>query len=217
MRNPKSEVRNPKEIRKPKTRNAIGEVRRLFGFRDSGFFRISDMGLRISLLALTLLGCSPKKEAPPSPPASAQALFAQATTNFHLPSAEANGAERTRLLGQAAATYLELLKKYPDNAYWAAQALRNLGNVRAAQGRTNEAVKIYASVESRYPQQRWEVLAALKSAGDLLWDARRQEEARRFYQKIVVQFDTTNATQVEKTIIRGAQRRLTNNNLPALQ
>ena len=217
MASPKSEIRNPKEIRNLKARNAVREARRRFGFRDSGFSRISDFGLPISLLALTLLGCSPKKEAPPSPPASAQALFAQATTNFHLPAAEANGPERTRLLDQAAATYLELLKEYPHDAYWAAQALRNLGNVRAAQGRTNEAVKIYASVASRYPQQRWEALAALKSAGDLLWDAGRQEEARRFYQKIVVQFDSTNATQVEKTIIRGAQRRVTGGDLPALK
>jgi TolA-binding protein len=164
----------------------------------------------LPLLALVLAACSRSPKAPESSPASAQALFARASTNFHLPSATATGATKARLLDQAAAAYVELLTTYPDDAYWAAQALRNLGNVRAAQGRTNEAVKLYTSVEQRYPQQRWEVLAALKSAGDLFWDGGRSAEAKAFYQKIVAQFDTPEATQVEKTIIRGARARLTN-------
>jgi tetratricopeptide (TPR) repeat protein len=187
------------------------------GLRISGFFGISDFGLRISVLALALVlvGCSPKTESPAPPAASAQALFDRASTNFHLPSAQAQGAEKARLLEQAAAAYVELLTRQPEDAHWAAQALRNLGNVRAEQGRTNEAVKLYASVEQRYPQQRWEVLAALKSAGDLLWDASRRKEARMFYEKIVAQFDTPQATQVEKTILRGARVRLAEEPPPA--
>jgi tetratricopeptide (TPR) repeat protein len=159
---------------------------------------------------VALVSCSPKPDSPPPPAISAQVLFAQASTNFHLPSAEARGAERARLLDQAAAAYLQLLNQHSNDAYWAAQALRNLGNVRAAQGQTNEAVQAFASVEARYPKQRFEVLAALKSAGDLLWDGGRQEEARTFYQKIVTQFDAPEATQVEQTILRGARSRLTN-------
>jgi TolA-binding protein len=157
---------------------------------------------------VAFVSCSPKPDAPLPPTTSAQALFAHASTNFHLPSAEARGAEKARLLEQAAAAYLAVLAQHSNDAYWAAQALRNLGNVRAAQGQTNEAVQLFASVEARYPQQRWEALAALKSAGDLLWDGGRREEARTFYQKLVTQFDTPEATQVEQTILRGAKRRL---------
>jgi tetratricopeptide (TPR) repeat protein len=155
-----------------------------------------------------LTGCGDSQPKPPPPPASARAIFGQASTNFHLPSAEAKGPEKVRLLEQAAAAYETLLKQYPDDAYWAAQALRNLGNVRAAQGRTNDAVQLYASLEPRYPQQRWEVLAALKSAGDLLWDAGRREEARGFYRKIVAQFDASDASQVVQTVVRGSKARL---------
>ena len=215
----RSDVLAPKsEVRSPKGRTLLGEGCFHFESRASNLFRTSDFGLRISLLALVLLGCSPKKEPPVAsgaPAASAQALFDQASTNFHLPSAQAQGPEKGRLLDQAATAYLELLKQHPDDAYWAAQALRNLANVRAQQGRTNEAVKLYASIEQRYPQQRWEVLAALKSAGDLLWDAGRSDEARTFYQKIVAQFDTPQATQVEKTIVRGARTRLAEKSPPS--
>ena len=157
---------------------------------------------------LFLTACGDSKQKPLPSVASAQALFDQASTNFHLPSAEAKGTEKVRLLDQAAAAYEALLNGYPDDAYWAAQALRNLGNVRAAQGRTNEAVTLYTSVEQRYPQQRWEVLAALKSAADLLWEAGRRDEARSFYRKIVAQFDTPDATQVVQTVVRGSKAKL---------
>src|SRR5262245_16498515 len=54
--NPKSEIRNPKEIRMPNVRTTTS---RFSGFRISGFFRISDFGLRIFLLTLAglLLPC----------------------------------------------------------------------------------------------------------------------------------------------------------------
>jgi TolA-binding protein len=157
---------------------------------------------------LFLTACGDSKQKPLPSVASAQALFDQASTNFHLPSAGAKGTEKVRLLDQAAAAYEALLNGYPDDAHWAAQALRNLGNVRAAQGQTNEAVKLYASVEQRYPQQRWEVLAALKSAADLLWDGARRDEARSFYRKIVAQFDTPDAAQIVQTVVRGSKARL---------
>src|SRR5580765_584735 len=54
----KSEIRNPKSERSPKAegRNSSSRpnARRLFGFRHSDFFRISDFGFRISI-ALALL------------------------------------------------------------------------------------------------------------------------------------------------------------------
>ncbi len=51
--NPKSEIRNPKEIRSPKPEERPGS----FGFRISAFFRISGFGFRISCCALALLIC----------------------------------------------------------------------------------------------------------------------------------------------------------------
>jgi hypothetical protein len=58
--NPKSESRTPEEARMPKLesgvrRGCVFGWRTLFGFRASGFFRISDFGLRISLLLLCVV------------------------------------------------------------------------------------------------------------------------------------------------------------------
>ena len=55
--------------------------------------------------------------------AAARALFEQATKEFHNPSAEANGPERARLLGETAQRYEQLLKEYPEELNLGAQAL----------------------------------------------------------------------------------------------
>jgi len=45
----KSEIRIPKPERNPKPEVRMAAARVPFGFRISGFFRISDFGLRIAL------------------------------------------------------------------------------------------------------------------------------------------------------------------------
>lgn len=163
----------------------------------------------LCLLLAGLLGCSPpSSETSQQRSEAAKALFEHTSKTFHIPSAEAKGAEQNKLRDQAAGGYEQLLKKYPEQDYWAAQALRSLGNIRATQGKLDEAVKSYGAVEKKYPQQRWEVLMAWKSAADLLWEAGRRDEAKTFYQKIVAQYDSPQATQVEKTIARGSKARL---------
>src|SRR6185369_7300707 len=110
-----------------------------------------------------LAGCSPKTtETPQQRMESAKALFEHAVKTFHIPSAEAKGAQKEALLEKAANGYEELLKKYPEQDFWAAQALRSLGSIRAEQGKLDAAVQKFAAVEKSYPQQRWEVLTAWK-------------------------------------------------------
>jgi TolA-binding protein len=140
--------------------------------------------------------------------ASAKTLFDNTTKLYHLPSAEATGAAKEKLLQQAAAGYEQLLKQFPDQPAWCAKALRSLGNVRATQGQFNEAVMMYKAVAVRYPHNDWEVLQAWKSAGDLLWDANRHDEAKTFYDKIVKRFDIPDQPPVVKTVVRGAKARL---------
>ena len=155
-----------------------------------------------------LLGCSGKKESPAQRAEAAKALFDQATKTFHLPSAQAAGAERSRLQAQAAEAYQELLRKYPDQSYWAAQALRNLAGIRAAQTNLNEAVRLYASVAGKYPGEEFEVLQGWKAAADLLWEAGRRPEATGFYRKIVERFDSTNQPPVVRLVVKGSKARL---------
>jgi tetratricopeptide (TPR) repeat protein len=162
----------------------------------------------LALLLVGLTGCAHHRESSLQRSEAARALFERTTKEFHLPSAEAQGAGRLKLQEEAAAGYRELIKEYPDQRQWAAQALRSLGNIRAAQTNLNQAVKYYQSVGQRYPDQEWEVLMAWKTAADLLWDAGRQPEAASFYQKIVARFDVPEAPQVIQTVVRGSKRRL---------
>src|SRR6476469_4557983 len=50
--NPKPEIRNPKEIRRPKSELLSSGAVFRFEFRISGFVRISDFGFRISFIHL---------------------------------------------------------------------------------------------------------------------------------------------------------------------
>jgi len=168
------------------------------------------------LLSAAFLGCSPKKsETPEQRSEAARTLFEHTTKTFHIPSAEAKGPEKEQLQSQAADGYTQLLKLYPEQDYWAAQALRSLGNICSAQGKINDAVQNYSAVEKKYPQQRWEVLMSWKSAADLLWDSGQRDQAKVFYQKIVERYDTPQAPQVEQAIVHGSKLRLAGHDFPA--
>jgi tetratricopeptide (TPR) repeat protein len=171
--------------------------------------------LSLSLAFLLLLGCDSRNhESPQQRYDAAKALFEQTTRNLHIPSVEAKGTEKQKLLEQAAIAYQQLLHKYPEQDYWAAQSLRSLGNIRAAQTNLNEAIKYYTAVDRKYPLHDFEVLMAWKAAADLLWEAGRWEEAKGFYQKLLTRFDRAQASQVVKAVIRGCRTRLANSNLP---
>jgi tetratricopeptide (TPR) repeat protein len=147
-----------------------------------------DMARTLLASLLLLAGCAAPKQ-------DSKTIFAQAVT-LH----------EQRQYDQAADSYERVLKSCEPNL--CAQALRSLGNVRAAQGNLDEAVKLYRQVGEKYPQQDWEVLQAWKSAGDLLWDAGRKDEARQFYRQIVARFDKPDMPAVIQTIVRASQTRL---------
>src|SRR5262245_17831616 len=210
----------------PMRPNSRGKVSRFLTQRTQRFSRSSPSQspraavangvlLSLSLAFLLSLGCDSRNQ-PSSQQRydAAKTLFEQTTKNFHIPSAEAKGADRAKLLDQAAVAYQQLLEKYPDQDYWAAQSLRSLGNIRAAQTHLDEAIKHYTAVERNYPQHDFEVLMAWKAAADLLWDAGRREEAKGFYQKLVTRFDKSQRAQVVQTVVRGSRMRLTDGDLP---
>ena len=164
--------------------------------------------LALLLCATFVFGCKEKPAVPASSTTTARALFDQATREFHTPSADANGAECARLLAGAAERYERLLTEFPGERVLGAQALRGLGSIRASQGNTNEAVKLYAAVGEKFPEQEWEVVQAWKAAGDLLWDATRRDEAKKFYAQLVGRFGKDGAPQIIQTAVRGAKARL---------
>jgi len=139
---------------------------------------------------LVLAGCATQRPDP-------QPIFAAAVQ-----------AHSNRQFDTAAAGYERILRQYPDQPALCAQALRSLGNVRAMQGRLDDAVKLYRRVGTKYPACDWEVLQAWKSAADLLWDAGRKIEARQFYRQIVERFDQPDAPAVTKLISQASRNRL---------
>jgi predicted negative regulator of RcsB-dependent stress response len=166
------------------------------------------------LFAAIGTSCNSKKQSDSDSRTAAKNLFEQVTRDFHIPSADAKGAEKARLQEQAAAGYEVLLKKYPEQAFYAAQAERSLGNIRAVQGKIDEAVQHYAAVEKKYSTQEWEVIMSLKSAADLLWENGSKDQARGYYQKIVSRFDQPDASSIIKTVVNGSKRRLAGQELP---
>ncbi len=192
------------------------------GTKSPPFPRIEALSFSLCLpvlLLVLLTACSPSKfPEPPKPaapapaatnaPPAAQALFDRTVKEFHLPSAEASGARRKELLAQAAAGYEQLLREHPTHTKLCAQALRSLANIRATEGRLDDAISLHASVAQRYPSEEWEVLQSWKSAADLLADAQRTAEAAPFYRQIIERFDRTNAAPVVQIIVRSARKRL---------
>ena len=162
------------------------------------------------VLILGVIGCAAADKAARQQQraTAAKELFEQTVKLYHLPSSEAQGATQQKLFAQAATGYEQLLKNYSDQPRWCAPALRSLGNIRAAQGRMADAVKLYTRLEKQFPREDWEILQAWKSAADLLWEAKQLEEAKVFYRKIITRFDQPDAAVLIKAIVRGSKSRL---------
>lgn len=155
----------------------------------------------IALALQFLLGCAPASHE------TARQLFDRTLREYHLPSAEAHGMDREKLLTQAATGYEQVLRLGGNDRQLCASALRSLANVRAEQGRSDEAVKLWSQVGRQYAACDWEVLQAWKSAADLLWDAGRQSDAVPFYRQILQRFRFA-PSPIMQTVARAASRRV---------
>jgi len=155
----------------------------------------------VALFLSVLAGCVPASHE------TARQVFDRTVREDHLPSAEVSGAEREKLLAQAATGYEQVLRLGGNDRPLCASALRSLGNVRAEQGRLDEAVKLWSQVGSQYATCDWEVLQSWKSAADSLWDAGRQNDAVPFYRQIFERFRSA-PSPIMRTVARAASRRV---------
>jgi tetratricopeptide (TPR) repeat protein len=153
-----------------------------------------------ALFLSLLLGCAR------APHETARQVFDRTVREYHLPSADASKADREKLLAESAAGYEQVLQLGASDRPLCAAALRSLANVRAEQGRLDEAFKLWSQVGRQYPNCDWEVLQAWKSAGDLLWDAGRQSDATPFYRQIFERYRSA-PSPIMRTVARAASRR----------
>jgi tetratricopeptide (TPR) repeat protein len=162
------------------------------------------------LFGLTLgaaVGCARVHPAPDRF-AAARAAFEQSVARHHLPSAGMNGAARDEQLRLAAKGYRQLVREYPEQSFWCAQAMRSLANIAAAQGDVDAAVRLYERVGAEYPREDFEVLQAWKSAADLLWDAGQTDRAAVFYRQIINRCGAEASSGIARVIASAATRRL---------
>src|ERR1700683_3524165 len=103
----------------------------------------------VALAAQLALGCAPTSRESP------RQVFDRTVRECHLPSAEASGAQREKLLAEAASGYEQVLKLGRTDPHLCAAALRSLANVRVEQGRLCEAIKLYSRVGEKYPACGW--------------------------------------------------------------
>ncbi len=166
----------------------------------------------MTFMASLCVGCSTKSKVTVNSKgqslSSAESLFFATVEQYHLPSEKAQGEERKKLLTLSAQGYLQLLRQFPNQERWCAQALRSLGNVSVEQDKLDDAIGYYSQVAEEYPNQGWEILQAWKAAADLLFENSRPEEAIVFYQNIVDRFGSTNESQLIQTIVRAAKIKL---------
>ena len=154
-----------------------------------------------SLFLSVLLGCTR------APHETARQIFDRTLREDHLPSAEVSGAEREKLLAESAIGYEQVLRLGGNDRRLCASALRSLANVRAEQGRLDEAVKLWSQVGRQYPNCDWEVLQAWKSAADLLWDAGPAKCCDPIYRQIFERFRSA-PSPIMRTVARAANRRV---------
>src|SRR3954471_487917 len=108
---------------------AVGAFRRLTGmmfwcldFRGR-LSALARLALSLALIGMLLVACSRRLQPADSAAErseAAKALFDQTTRSFHIPSAEAKGAEKRHLQEEAIRGYARLVKEYPEQEYWAA-------------------------------------------------------------------------------------------------
>ena len=100
------------------------------------------------------------------------------------------------------------MKRFPRETNDCQQATRGLANVRASQGRIDDAVRLHLSTTSSPAAGDMDRLMALKSAADLLWDANRRAEAKPLYEQLVERYGKAGGSQLHQLIVRGARTRL---------
>jgi hypothetical protein len=92
-----------------------------------------------------------------------QKYFDFIALEYHQAAEEVEGKQKTALLEEALSYYRDLENRFPNEAYWRAEARLASGHVLRLLAREEEALATYASVVGDFPSYDFQILMAIKS------------------------------------------------------
>ena len=96
-----------------------------------------------------------------------QKYFDSIALDYHQAAEEVEGKQKSELLGKALSYYRDLEERFPNEAYWRAEARLASGHVLRLLAREDEALTTYASVVGDFPSYDFQTLMAIKSQIEL--------------------------------------------------
>jgi hypothetical protein len=108
--------------------------------------------------------------------------------NYHQAAEVVEGKQKTKLLEEALGYYRDLERRFPDEAYWRAEARLASGHVLRLLARKDEALTTYASVVEDFPSYDFQILMAIKSQIALFAEQENQIRADELCYKLQERF-----------------------------
>jgi hypothetical protein len=130
-----------------------------------------------------------------------QRYFDFIALNYHQAAEEAEDRQKTKLLKEALGYYRDLEERFPNEAYWRAEARLASGHVLRLLAREDEALTTYASVVEDFPSYDFQVLMAMKSQIALFTEQENQVRADELCHNLWERF-ATRQEQVFQTAIK---------------
>ena len=119
-----------------------------------------------------------------------QRYFDFIALNYHQAAEEAEDRQKTKLLKEALGYYRDLEERFPNEAYWRAEARLASGHVLRLLAREDEALTTYASVVEDFPSYDFQVLMAMKSQIALFSEQENQVRADELCHNLRERFAT---------------------------
>lgn len=92
-----------------------------------------------------------------------QKYFDSIALHYHQAGEALEGKQKAKLLERALGYYRDLEKRFPNEAYWRAEARLASGHVLRLLARRDAALTTYASVVEDFPSYDFQILMAIKS------------------------------------------------------
>jgi hypothetical protein len=117
-----------------------------------------------------------------------QKYFDLIVLSYHQAAEEADGKQKTKLLEEALGYYRDLEERFPNEAYWRAEARLASGHVFRLLAKEDEALITYASVVEDFPSHDFHILMAIKSQIALFAEQENQIRADELCQDLEERF-----------------------------